>query len=131
MKKKIFSAFSLLAMIAIPLTVLANVISVGQIVYPTVTIANGASTSSAVSTAGMELVGCQLPATFTSTALSLKWQLLSVELIRSLITLAEKYLTLLLKENIFRLPQPILQVFNFLKSYPMLLKAALEAWFVQ
>lgn len=48
----------------------ANAIAVGEIVFPTAVIPSGASTSAAITTSGMELVGCMLPAAFTSTAIS-------------------------------------------------------------
>lgn len=48
----------------------ANVISTGQVVYPGVSIASGGTTSATVSTSGMQLVGCQIPALFTGTSIS-------------------------------------------------------------
>lgn len=68
--KKIFSILTAISMMLISVQVLANVISVGQIVYPMVTILAGHSTSAAVTTSGMQLVGCLIPAPFTSASIS-------------------------------------------------------------
>lgn len=46
------------------------VISLGQIVYPSVVIANGATESTAIPTAGLSLCGILFPATFTGTAVT-------------------------------------------------------------
>lgn len=47
-----------------------NIVSLGQVVYPTVVIGASSATSGVVSSAGLSLVGCQLPATFTGTSIS-------------------------------------------------------------
>lgn len=62
----------LLTILAILFSQLAwgNVVSLGQVVYPTVTIPISTTTSGVVSSAGMSLVGCQMPATFTGATIS-------------------------------------------------------------
>lgn len=67
---KIFLGLILAAIAFMPLRALANPIAVGQIVYPAVVIPTSTATSGVVSTSGLQLVGCQLPATFTGTAIS-------------------------------------------------------------
>jgi hypothetical protein len=64
--------FSLLAIVAalISAQAFANVVPVGQVVFPTATIPISTTTSNAISTNGMSLVGCQLPATMTGTSIS-------------------------------------------------------------
>jgi hypothetical protein len=47
-----------------------NAVPVGQVVYPSIVIPSPSPTSSAMPTSGMSLVGCQLPATVTSTAMT-------------------------------------------------------------
>jgi hypothetical protein len=42
----------------------------GQVQYPTAVIASSSTTSGALATNGMSLVGCQLPAAFTGTQIS-------------------------------------------------------------
>lgn len=67
--KKLIALLSFVAVLAVP-KVLASVISVGQIVHPTIAIASGQTTSGSQPTNGMQLVGCQLPAAFTGTQIS-------------------------------------------------------------
>lgn len=67
---KMFSILNLIAVLFISAQAYANIIPVGQIVYPTVVIANGGTASAIISTSGMQLVGCQIPAAFTGTAIS-------------------------------------------------------------
>lgn len=66
---KFFHLFMLIAAL-LSVRAQANVVPVGQVVFPTATIPISTTTSNAISTSGMSLVGCQLPATMTSTAIS-------------------------------------------------------------
>jgi hypothetical protein len=46
------------------------VVALGQVVYPSVAIANGQQESAAIQTHGLSLCGIQLPAAFTGTAVT-------------------------------------------------------------
>jgi hypothetical protein len=51
-------------------TAFTNAVPVGQVVYPSVVIPSPSPTSAAMPTNGMSLVGCMMPATVTSTAMT-------------------------------------------------------------
>lgn len=69
--RKLFSLFGLAALIAVtPFKASAAVISLGQVIYPVASIASSGTTSQALMTNGMSLVGCQIPASFTGTAIT-------------------------------------------------------------
>ena len=70
MKKLVLALIGALALSSWAASAATNVVSLGQVVYPSVSIASSGTTSAAISTNGLSLVGCQLPATFTGTAIT-------------------------------------------------------------
>jgi hypothetical protein len=67
--KKLIPVLAILATLFCQLA-WANVVPLGQVVFPTATIPISTTTSNIISTNGMSLVGCQLPATMTGTSIS-------------------------------------------------------------
>lgn len=62
---------AIVAMLILPIISLATtVVPLGQVVYATVVIASANTSSSSLSANGMSLVGCELPASMTGTAIS-------------------------------------------------------------
>lgn len=62
--------FAIALALAIPIFAHSSVVPLGQVVQAPVTIASSGTTSAAIQTGGMSLVGIQFPATMTSTALT-------------------------------------------------------------
>jgi len=70
MKKIILGLMLIVGLIFIPAKLNAQVISLGQVVYPTAVIAASGTTSNYIQTNGMSLVGCQMPSTFTGSTIT-------------------------------------------------------------
>lgn len=66
---KLFSLL-ILMLVSVSQAHAVNVISLGQVVYPVVAIPINSTTSGAITTSGMSLVGCLMPSAFTGATIS-------------------------------------------------------------